>query len=123
MSIASNKKILNWFWILLLLVFAYLQFNDPDPFKWVLLYSLLALLIFLHSVGMRIRIGFVIYSVVIIILILTNIPSCLEWIQAGMPSLTQEMKATDPTIESMRELGGLMICLLISLIYYKPSKF
>ena len=123
MSIASNKKILNWFWILLLLVFTYLQFNDPDPLKWVFLYSFLALLIFLHTIGLRIRIGFLIYTAIMIILILINIPSCLEWIQAGMPSLTQEMKATDPTIESMREIGGLVLCLVISLLYYRPSKF
>lgn len=123
MGIASNKKILNWFWILLLLVFAYLQFNDPDPLKWALLYSVLALLIFLHAIGMRIRWGFVVYTVIMLVLILMNIPSCLEWIQAGMPSLTEEMKATDPTIESMRELGGLVLCLVISLLYYRPSKF
>jgi len=84
---------------------------------------LLALLILLHTIGMRIKIGFVIYSAIMIILILINIPSCLEWIQAGMPSLTQEMKASDPTIESMRELGGLVFCLVISLLYCRPSKF
>ena len=123
MGLASNKKILNWFWILLLLVFAYLQLNDPDPLKWVFLYSLLALLILLHTIGKRIRFGFLIYAAIMTILILINIPSCLEWIQAGMPSLTQEMKAEDPTIESMRELGGLILCLVISLLYYRPSKF
>ena len=122
MSLASNKKFFNWFWILILLLFAYLQFNDPDPFKWVLLYSVLALLIFLHTIGMKMKLGFTVYGLCIIVLILFNVPSCLEWVQAGMPSLTQEMQASDPTIEAMRELGGLILCLIISAIYYKPSR-
>ena len=122
MSIASNKKFFNWFWILILLLFAYLQFNDPDPFKWVMLYSVLALLIFLHTVGMRMKLGFMVYGISILIMIFINIPSCLEWVQAGMPSLTQEMQASNPTIEAMRELGGLIICLMICAIYYRPSR-
>lgn len=121
MPTASNKKVLNWFWIVLLLAFAYLQFNDPDPLKWAFLYSVLALLIFLHAIDINMRLGFLAYVLLMIILFILCLPDLMNWIQAGMPSLTQEMKATEPTIESMRELGGILICLVVSLIYYRSS--
>lgn len=48
------KKVSSIFWMLLFIIFAVYQANDPDAMMWILIYgaaALLALLVFLNKIG------------------------------------------------------------------------
>lgn len=47
---------------------------------------------------------------------LTLLPGALDWIQDGMPSIVESMKASSPYIELVREFLGLGIALLVILL-------
>ena len=44
--VTALKYFVNLFWGIIFLLFAYVQFNDPDPILWIFTYSLTALLCF-----------------------------------------------------------------------------
>ena len=112
-------KIFNQVLALLFFSFAALQLNDTkgDVLFWVLIYSV---------VGMVSAFGaFDKYNMWIIILglgtalyrLFRDLPEFLIWINSGTPSITGEMEATTPYIETAREFFGLIIC-IIALIYH-----
>ena len=112
-------KIFNLVLALLFFSFAALQLNDTkgDVLFWVLIYSV---------VGMVSAFGaFDKYNMWIIILglgtalyrLFRDLPEFLIWINSGTPSITGEMEATTPYIETAREFFGLIIC-IIALIYH-----
>jgi hypothetical protein len=55
---------------------------------------------------------------------LTLSPGMLNWIDADMPSITEEMQATEPHIEEVREFLGLFITVLalIFLTFSTPKE-
>jgi hypothetical protein len=112
-------KIFNLVLALLFFSFAALQLNDTkgDVLFWVLIYSV---------VGMVSAFGaFDKYNMWIIILglgtalyrLFRDLPEFLIWINSGTPSITGEMEATTPYIETAREFFGLIIC-IIALVYH-----
>jgi hypothetical protein len=52
----------------------------------------------------------------------TLIPGVIDWMNLGMPSITDEMHATAPHIEVVREFLGLMIAVsaLLVLLFATP---
>lgn len=115
------KKILHILLALVFAVFSYLNLNDPDAPVWVAAYASVALL-FALSVGVwsdhRITLGL---AVVLFIWMLTMFPGMIVWFKDGMPSITEEMKATEPHIEVVREFLGLLIA-VIALVYLALSQ-
>lgn len=102
---------------IIFLVMAGIQINDPDPYLWILIYATVMLIPLLYYFRI-----YSYYLVIALTLILgvywaSFLPQLGQWLEAGSPSLVNEMKAEDPTIELVRELGGLTIC-LGCLIYY-----
>ena len=116
------KKILYILSALIFAVFAYLNLNDPDPIVWVLAYGATAVLFGLAAFGRADRriIGF--YTLALFMWMCTMIPGMVEWMDADMPSITEEMQATEPHIEVVREFLGLMIAVLalLSLFFSTP---
>jgi hypothetical protein len=102
---------------LLLLSMVVVQYNDPDPYLWMTLYGLVTLVPLLYYFGFPLFYFIILLTIVLTIFWLSYLPELVSWLQAGSPSLVDEMKTEDPTIELVRELGGLTIC-LITLIYY-----
>ncbi len=98
-------------------LFAYFQWNDPDGWKWMLAYGLVAVLYLITL--------FDIYSLKASRLILITasctaalyFPDIIDWFQKGMPSIVESMKAQSPHVEFVREFLGLII-LIISLVLY-----
>ena len=103
-------------------LFAYWQINDPDPATWIAMYLIVAFvcayaffrplkavmfwpLVGLLSVGM-----------------VTYIPSVIEWMQLGMPSIVEEMQAATPYVEYVREFLGMVISMLALLYVYWGAK-
>jgi len=113
---------LNWIMVSLFIVFAAIQWNDPDPLKWMCLYGAMAIFIILYQLEYQIKSLFAISAIIFLVYGLFLFPSLLQWIQSGMPSLAGEMKAESPEIEDMRELGGVIIVFLTSVFYWVKSK-
>ena len=53
---------------------------------------------------------------------LSYTPYILAWVQQGMPSIVDEMKASTPYIEYTREFLGLLICLMAVGYHYFFSR-
>lgn len=96
---------------ILFLVFAAVQMNDPDPWLWIIAYSIVGLIAIVSSFKVLPK---PIYLILIIIFAVSSayyVPLMMEWVRDGMPSIVGEMKATTPHIEWMREFLGLILCL------------
>lgn len=102
-------------------LFAYVNLNDPDPIQWVLAYGGTAVLFALAAAGRadrRISLGL---AVALAIWMLTMTGGMIDWFQAGMPTIVEEMKATNPHIEVVREFLGLLIAVLALVWLWKST--
>ena len=74
-------KLLNWLFTFLFLLFAYFQYNDPDPWLWIGLYVFIALISGMASFGIYkkwlIGLGIGICLAGLLLLL----PDFIEWIQ------------------------------------------
>ena len=111
-------KIFNLILAGLFIAFAVMQFNDPDPTFWVLVY-----------LGMAIISGFAAFKkyflwlmlgmlAVLIYELFTLFPAFSGWISDGMPSITESMSASSPMIELVREFLGLLLCFIVLIYHY-----
>lgn len=111
----------NWYHFIILfifLLFAGVQFNDPDPLLWVLLYLQVAISSLFYITKKR-----VIWWPVLGILsgiagFIFLFPEFNAWINEGMPTITGSMKAENPHIEFIREFFGYVLILLFSIYYF-----
>jgi len=95
---------------ILFLVFAAVQYNDPDPWIWIMAYSLVGLICLWninHSIVKPVLLGI---TTMFAISAAWYLPLMMSWVIDGMPSIIGEMKAATPHIEWMREFLGLMLC-------------
>ena len=119
-------KIFNIIWAILFVLFAALQYNDPDPYIWIPIYMYAAVLCWLAFKGKyypnAYLIGMVIYAIYAVYLIFTP-DGVIDGIQKhDAEGITKTMHAETPWIEDAREFLGLLILivvLLIDLIYAK----
>jgi hypothetical protein len=121
-------KVFNVILFILCLLFAALQYNDPDPYIWIPIYLCTALLAWFAFRGkfyvkwMMAAIGmYVLYAAYLI-----WVPEgVIDWYTIhGSESLVQTMKATKPWIEYTREFGGLLfliLCLTVNIIFYRRT--
>ena len=115
-------KAFNIFLAILFVLFAVLQLNDPDPFLWVLLYFVVAIVSLMATFGkyqdILIKGGLLACA----IWMLALIPEVIDWIQKGMPSITGGMKAESQHVEFTREFLGLLIAGAALFFQLKASK-
>ncbi len=104
-------KIINLSLAALFVLFAALQYNDPDPFHWMALYFFTAL-VCVFAAYRRYNI-YVLWLGILVCLVWmgTLLPEFINWIKMGAPNIAGEMKATEPYIEFTREFLGVGICL------------
>lgn len=129
-------KALNIFFIILFVLSAALQYNDPDPYIWIPIYLLGAVLCYLaikrrfpRTLYLIAIIGYLVYAAYFFF----EENGVLSWMnEHDSENLVQSMKATKPWIEETREFLGLMIlvvALVINWIWlrsnaiHKPVKF
>jgi len=121
--ISPNTKFVNFFLAAIFLLFALMQFNDPDPLRWVLVYGFVTAVSVWAGLGHCCRFdvllgGFVVCLVWLMILL----PEFVNWIQMGMPTITGSMKAEEPHIEYTREFLGLFLCGLVLSCHFRRSR-
>jgi hypothetical protein len=119
-------KIFNYIFTFIFIVFAALQYNDPDPFLWIPIYLYPAFICFqearnkkvfkeLYQIGF---IGFVPYA----IYKMFDTNGIIDWIKFhNASSIASTMKAETPWVEESREFFGLAIILIVMAINYKKT--
>lgn len=119
-------KILNIVFCLMFVVFAGLQYNDPDPYVWMPIYLYSAALCWLaarhrfypkwYLAGIAVYLAYAIYK-------FFDQNGVEDWFtQHNAENLAETMKAAKPWIEETREFFGLFICIGALGINYFYSK-
>lgn len=112
-----NKKIIPTILSVLFFLFAYVQLNDIDGWKWVVGYALPAILFGLLVFDIRsvkvARVLVISYSCIALL----YLPDFCGWLMDGLPSIVETMKADKPYVEFVREFLGLGI-VIAALVYY-----
>ncbi len=110
-------KLLHSLVSILFVVFAVVQWNDPDPYLWVVLYLVIAVIPIMYLKGKLNRMVLGVLTLGLFVLFGTYVPDLLSWLYEGMPSITTSMKAGTPYIEVVRESLGLLLCFFVSAFY------
>lgn len=106
----------------LFVLFAALQYNDPDPWRWIPIYGLAAFLCYRYATGRPPQ-----AAAILLMLFCAGYGAYLFMEADGVFSwatehraenLVQTMKATKPWIENTREFGGLLIIIIVLGINY-----
>jgi hypothetical protein len=110
-------KIFNIFFCIAFIIFAGLQYNDPDPYVWMPIYLYGAFFCALAARNKFHRkaylLGVFVYLVYAAYLFFDK-TGVLDWIkQHRAESMVQTMQATKPWIEESREFFGLMILIVV----------
>lgn len=119
-------KVFNLVFFILFVLFAALQYNDPDPYVWIPIYLYAAVLCWL---AFRKRyfpnaylVGMSIYAVYAIYLFVAD-DGVWDWItKHNAANIAGTMKAEQPWIEETREFFGLVILIIVLLIDYFYAK-
>jgi hypothetical protein len=119
-------KIFNLIFCILFILFAALQYNDPDPWLWIPIYLFAAVLCWLAFKGKFFPkayllgiIGYLGYAVFLFF----EKDGVLDWItKHNAANIAGSMKAEKPWIEDTREFLGLLILIVVLTIDYFYAK-
>jgi hypothetical protein len=122
-------KSFNLIFVFLFVLFAALQYNDPDPYIWMPIYLYAAVLCWQASRNKfypkAYIAGMVVYAVYAVYKIFDQ-NGLLDWFELHhAENIAETMKAEKPWIEETREFFGLLILivvLLIDLLYARKRK-
>ena len=122
-------RIFNIFFCFVFVVFAALQYNDPDPYVWVPIYMYAAVLCWLafrnKFYPTAYWLGIIVYTAYAVYKIFDR-NGLLDWIEVHhAENIAETMKAEKPWIEESREFFGLVILigvLVIDLVYAKKKR-
>ena len=113
-------KVFNIIFIVLFILFAALQYNDPDPYIWMPIYLFAAFLCYkaikhqypraLYIAGLVVYLGYAVFLVF-------DKTGVINWAEAHhAENIVQTMKAEKPWIEETREFGGLLIVITVLVV-------
>lgn len=105
-------KIANIVFAILFSLFAAVQYNDPDPWRWAMMYSYVAIVCGLAALGKRNQYAIGLGLLASTIWALCLMPEFLNWLKMGSPTIVHQMKAETPYVEFTREFLGLTLCIL-----------
>ncbi|HKH61780.1 MAG TPA: transmembrane 220 family protein [Flavitalea sp.] len=119
-------KVFNLIFTVLFILFAAVQYNDPDPYLWIPLYLFAAAMCWLASrqkfYPKLYLIGIAVYTIYAAFLFFSK-DGMLDWMREHeSEDIAAEMKATKPWIEATREVLGLVIMIVVLLINYFYSR-
>jgi general stress protein CsbA len=115
-------KVFNIIFCFLFIVFAALQYNDPDPYVWVPIYMYTSMLCWLAAkkkyYPKLYLYGIVVYSLYAVYKVF-DANGLVDWIKLHhAENIAETMKAEQPWIEESREFFGLMILIAVLIINY-----
>ena len=115
-------KLFNVLFCFIFILFAALQYNDPDPYLWMPIYLYTAVLCWLafrnQYYPKAYLAGIVLYGMYMLYKVFdTN--GLIDWItQHNAQNIAETMKAESPWIEETREFFGLVILIVVLLINF-----
>ena len=121
-----GMKIFNLVFCIVFILFAALQYNDPDPYVWIPIYLYAAVLCWLAArnkfyLGAYIFGNVFYFAYAVYLFFIRN--GVLDWVEKhDAQSIAGSMKAETPWIEDTREFFGLVILIVVLLINYIYSK-
>lgn len=115
-------KVLNLVLCILFVLFAVVQYNDPDPWAWIALYLYVAVACGMAAFGKSNKWMLMLGLGVSAIWMLTLLPDFINWVRMGMPTIVAHMKAEAPHIELTREFLGLVVCMAVLGWQWKKMK-
>ena len=119
-------KWLNVLFVLIFLLSAALQYNDPDPVLWICIYLSAAFLAYQSIKGVFLKPLFygalAVYVSYAVYLFFDSTGVLVWWTRHDAENIVQSMKATKPWIEETREFGGLLICIISLLVNMRWPK-
>jgi len=119
-------KFFNIFFCIVFILFAAVQYNDPDPYLWIPIYLYPALLSYLKLVQKPISkiaywAGFLVFGAYAIYKVF-DANGIIDWIKFhNASSIATTMKAEQPWVEESREFFGLVIILVVMAINYSKE--
>ena len=119
-------KIFNIFFCIVFILFAAVQYNDPDPYIWMPIYLYAAVLCWLayrnkfyrgaYLFGIAVYAAYATYKIF-------DTNGLIDWItKHHAENIAETMKAEKPWIEETREFFGLLILIVILFIDYAYAK-
>jgi hypothetical protein len=119
-------KIFNLVFCLLFIVSAGLQYNDPDPYLWITIYLIGALISFKAFQGIffpRLSLYLVALFTGYCVFLFFSKNGVLTWLfEHQLENIVVGMKASTPWIENTREFFGLIILTSVILFNYLAHK-
>lgn len=119
-------KVFNIIFSILFVLFAALQYNDPDPYVWMPIYLYAAVLCWLAFLDKYFPVaylsGVAVYAVYAIYKFFDD-NGVWDWItRHHAANIVDTMKAEQPWIEETREFFGLVILIVVMLMDYFHAK-
>lgn len=102
----------------LFLYIVYIQFNDPDPFYWIVVYAGTAAVAFAGLLGKSSEFWTTILIGAVAAGMIVATPGLVDFIAAGDIAVIGDMNNA-PNVEPAREFGGLFIAFSFLLYCYK----
>ncbi|WP_111594981.1 transmembrane 220 family protein [Chitinophaga dinghuensis] len=115
-------RVFNIIFVVLFVIFAGLQYNDPDPYVWMPIYLYAATMCFYAARKQFYRklylLGIAVYLIYAGYLFVTK-DGVIDWAtQHHAENIAQKMSAEHAWIEETREFFGLVICIVVLGINY-----
>jgi hypothetical protein len=124
--IHAVMKLFNIFFYFVFIVFAALQYNDPDPYIWMPIYlysAALCWLAFRSRYYPKANIAGIIAYAIYATYKIFDANGLIDWISKHhAQNIAETMKAQRPWIEESREFFGLVILIVVLLIDYFYAK-
>lgn len=119
-------KAFSIIFFIVFIIFAGLQYNDPDPYIWMPIYLYGAVLCYLAArkkyYPKAYTLGIALYLIYAVYLFFDK-TGVIDWAKDHeAENIVQTMKATKPWIEETREFFGLLILIAVLLINFFYSK-
>lgn len=119
-------KVFNILFAIIFVLFAALQYNDPDPYVWIPIYMYAAILCWLAFRGKYYPtaywLGIIVYAVYAGYKFFDE-NGVWDWMtKHHAANIADTMKAEQPWIEETREFFGLVILIVVLLIDYFYSR-
>lgn len=121
-----SGRIINLVFAGLFILFAILQYNDPDPWLWIPIYGYAAWVCYRYGMGKKPRaaaLAGILFCLVYAAYLFMASDGVISWAREhDAENLVQTMKATKPWIENTREFGGLLIIVVVLGINYARNR-
>jgi MFS superfamily sulfate permease-like transporter len=113
----SMSRVIHGVMALVFITFAVVQYNDPDGWKWGIIYLMVAV-IPLHKLFGKHWPSYTIGMTTAMILgLIFNAHQVYSWIDAGKPAFIDYEPTDIQAVEDIREYLGIFICAIVGIVY------